>query len=272
MFWPLSWAFRGWGPVSGADRGARSRTRLRFRRSQARADVAPRLAERSSLCSDQCPRQDSNLRTRLRRGLHCRTLTRVNMVCRAPPGRVWGATRKSGAGAGEVALSVEAISWALNLTPALPGRAASPPACAAYVPRSVRGGRRSAGATAPGPGAATRTTIIHAAGTTWLTAIDTYDPPDPPPRPRSAQATSSPLTPARSPWSAASWPPAAAPRDRPDKTTPGSTGDARSETVTAALAARWITIEPRPMDRESISGPQESRCARGAASQDGSGQ
>ena len=55
-------------------------------------------------------------------------------------------------------------------------------------------------------------------GTTWQTAIDTYDPARP--------ATAAPLraggqltvSPAPSPCSAASWPPTAAPRDQPGKT------------------------------------------------------
>jgi hypothetical protein len=70
--------FRGWGPGCGGGPGARSGTRLRFRRSQARAYVPPRLSERSNYASDQCPRQDSNLRSRLRRPILCEALTWQN--------------------------------------------------------------------------------------------------------------------------------------------------------------------------------------------------
>jgi len=39
------------------------------------------------------PRQDSNLRARLRRLLLCTALTSGNMLAEILPGRVWGAAR-----------------------------------------------------------------------------------------------------------------------------------------------------------------------------------
>src|SRR5262249_20858437 len=58
-----------------------------------------------------CPRQDSNLRSRLRRLLPCTALTSVNALSRVLPGRVSGATRGTGRRAlwtGVVPVSLEA--------------------------------------------------------------------------------------------------------------------------------------------------------------------
>src|SRR5215813_15267330 len=61
--------------------------------------------------SEQCPRQDSNLRSRLRRLLPCTALTSANALWRILPGRVSGATRGTGPPGtlnGVVPVSVEA--------------------------------------------------------------------------------------------------------------------------------------------------------------------
>ena len=46
--------------------------------------------------SDGCPRQDSNLRSRLRSPFPCTALTSANALARVLPGRVSGATRGTG--------------------------------------------------------------------------------------------------------------------------------------------------------------------------------
>ena len=63
----------------------------RFRRSQAWHPSESRLSERSNYFSNQCPRQDSNLRSRLRRPLLRVSLSWVNALqrsrCGASPGQ-----------------------------------------------------------------------------------------------------------------------------------------------------------------------------------------
>jgi hypothetical protein len=73
---PVSWGFPRLGPAAGGCPGARSGTRPRFRRSQGWHLIGPRWSECSNYASDLRLRQDSSLRTRLRRGLLCMALTR----------------------------------------------------------------------------------------------------------------------------------------------------------------------------------------------------
>ena len=74
------------GRVSGASSG----TPEHCRRSQAWHSIVPRLRKCSIYAFDLCPRQDSNLRSRLRRGLPDMPLTCGNAPAGALPGRVPG--------------------------------------------------------------------------------------------------------------------------------------------------------------------------------------
>jgi hypothetical protein len=85
------------GRPFGERTGANMIAPLRSRRSQTQGCGASRSLRRSNLCLDRCPRQDSNLRARLRRGLLCMALTSGNMLAEILSGRVWGAARRRSA-------------------------------------------------------------------------------------------------------------------------------------------------------------------------------
>ena len=86
----LSRPFPGRCLLSGRVWGARSGRAEHCRRSPAWQLSASRLSECSNLCLEQCPRQDSNLRSRLRRPVLYRAPTWQNAPPTAPLGSAWG--------------------------------------------------------------------------------------------------------------------------------------------------------------------------------------
>jgi hypothetical protein len=90
--WPLSWAFGAGVLPPGAARGKGPR-RIRVAAGQTLGTQSAQDCQSVRIYAyDQCPRQDSNLRSRLRRGLLCTTLTSGNDFPHTMIGGVSGAT------------------------------------------------------------------------------------------------------------------------------------------------------------------------------------
>jgi hypothetical protein len=92
---PVSWGFPRLGCCCRGGPGARWRTRLRLAGHRAGARAARDCPSVRVCASEQCPRQDSNLRTRLRRGLLRTPLASGNMLLRVRPGGGPGTARRA---------------------------------------------------------------------------------------------------------------------------------------------------------------------------------
>jgi hypothetical protein len=110
---PLSWAFRSWGSCCRGRLGGKVGKRVRVPAGHGAGIQSAQDCESFRIyADDQRSRQDSNLRTRLRRGLLCTLLACGNALAGVVPGRVPGA--EYGGVSGQSAPGPSGETWSLR--------------------------------------------------------------------------------------------------------------------------------------------------------------